>query len=273
VTGALDQVAQWPVSNAAAAVVAADGRVLGAVGDDKREYYLASVTKLLTAYTVLIAVEEGVFELDTPAGPEGATVRDLLAHTAGVAFSQRKVVAAPRTRRLYSSAGFDMLAEALTEHADIAFDTYQQEALLTPLGMTSTRLAGSPGADGYSTVADLVRFAHELQRPTLISPQTLAEATTVQFPGLNGVLPGFGHQRPNDWGLGFELRDHKDPHWTGSTSSPRTFGHFGQSGTFLWIDPEAGLGCVTLTDRDFGDWAKEAWPRFTDAVLAEYARR
>jgi len=124
VTGALDQVAQWPVSNAAAAVVAADGRVLGAVGDDKREYYLASVTKLLTAYTVLIAVEEGVFELDTPAGPEGATVRDLLAHTAGVAFSQRKVVAAPRTRRLYSSAGFDMLAEALTEHADIAFDTY-----------------------------------------------------------------------------------------------------------------------------------------------------
>jgi len=231
------------------------------------------VTKLLTAYTVLIAVEEGVFELDTPAGPEGATVRDLLAHTAGVAFSQRKVVAAPRTRRLYSSAGFDMLAEALTEHADIAFDTYQQEALLTPLGMTSTRLAGSPGADGYSTVADLVRFAHELQRPTLISPQTLAEATTVQFPGLNGVLPGFGHQRPNDWGLGFELRDHKDPHWTGSTSSPRTFGHFGQSGTFLWIDPEAGLGCVTLTDRDFGDWAKEAWPRFTDAVLAEYARR
>src|SRR5690606_16852112 len=127
VTGALDQVAQWPVSNAAAAVVAADGRVLGAVGDDKREYYLASVTKLLTAYTVLIAVEEGVFELDTPAGPEGATVRDLLAHTAGVAFSQRKVVAAPRTRRLYSSAGFDMLAEALTEHADIAFDTYQQE--------------------------------------------------------------------------------------------------------------------------------------------------
>lgn len=270
---ALDQVAQWPVANAAAAVVAEDGQVLATVGDDQREYHLASVTKLLTAYTVLIAVEEGVFELDTPAGPEGATVRDLLAHTAGLAFSQRKVMAQPRTRRLYSSAGFDILAEALAEHADIDYERYHQEALLTPLGMTSTKLAGSPGADGYSTAADLVRFTKELQRPTLVNPQTMAEATTVQFPGLNGVLPGFGHQRPNDWGLGFELRDHKDPHWTGSNSSPRTFGHFGQSGTFLWVDPDAGLGCVALTDRDFGPWAKEVWPRFTDAVLAEFSRR
>ncbi|HSY00101.1 MAG TPA: serine hydrolase, partial [Streptomyces sp.] len=48
-----------------------------------------------------------------------------------------------------------------------------------------------------------------------------------------------------------------------------TFGHFGQSGTFLWIDPVAGLACVALTDRAFGPWAIEAWTPFTDAVLAE----
>ncbi|MGH3517152.1 MAG: serine hydrolase domain-containing protein, partial [Haloechinothrix sp.] len=181
---------QWPVHNAATAVVATDGTVLGSHGDLRRVLPLASVTKLLTAYTVLIAVEEGVFELDTPAGPEGATVRDLLAHTSGLAFSQHKVVAAPRTRRLYSSAGFEQLADALTEHAGIAFADYQAEALLSPLAMGSTRLEGSPGSEAVSCVDDLIRFAAELQRPRLIHAETLTEATAVAFPGLNGVLPG-----------------------------------------------------------------------------------
>lgn len=262
---------QWPVDNAAAAVVAADGTILGSHGDLRRVFKLASVTKLLVAYTALIAVEEGVFDLDTPAGPEGAAVRDLLAHTSGLAFSQHKVMVPPRTRRLYSSAGFEQLADALAEHAGIPFTEYEHEALFVPLSMTATSLDGGAGAGAVSCVDDLARFAAELQRPTLIHPATLAEATTVAFPGLSGVLPGFGHQKPNDWGLGFEIRDHKSPHWTGSASSARTFGHFGQSGTFLWVDPDAALACVALTDRDFGPWAAEAWPAFTDAVLAEGA--
>ena len=87
-----------------------------------------------------------------------------------------------------------------------------------------------------------------------------------------GILPGFGRQEPNDWGLGFELRDAKSPHWTGTDNSPGTFGHFGASGTFLWVDPEADLACACLTDLEFGPWAREAWPRLADALLAE-ARR
>ena len=34
------------------------------------------------------------------------------------------------------------------------------------------------------------------------------------------------------------------------------------------VDPDAGAACVVLTDRDFGPWAIEAWPPFTDRVLA-----
>jgi len=108
-----------------------------------------------------------------------------------------------------------------------------------------------------------------LQAPTLVVAETLAEATRVAFPGLRGVLPGYGRQEPNDWGLDFELRDHQRPHWTGARNSPATFGHFGQSGTFLWVDPEAAVACVVLTDRDFGGWAVQAWPAFTDGVLAK----
>ena len=114
-------------------------------------------------------------------------------------------------------------------------------------------------------------LACELLAPALLAPETLRDATAVQFPGLAGVLPGFGRQDPNDWGLGFELRDAKSPHWTGSRNSPSTFGHFGRSGTFLWVDPDARAALVVLTDREFGDWAKSAWPAVSDATLAELA--
>jgi CubicO group peptidase (beta-lactamase class C family) len=262
---------QWPVDNAVTAVVTAGGDLLATHGDIERPFRLASVTKLLTAYTALIAIEEGVVELDTRAGPGTSTIRHLLAHTSGLAFDAHKAMAAPGTRRLYSNAGFEQLAEALTEHSGIPFAEYQAEALLGPLGMTGTELDGSPASGAVSTLADLTTFATELQAPRLLAPETLRESTTVVFPGLSGVLPGFGHQKSNDWGLGFEIRDHKSPHWTGALSSPDTFGHFGQSGTFLWVDPAAGAACVTLTDRDFGPWAAETWPAYTDAVLADLA--
>jgi CubicO group peptidase (beta-lactamase class C family) len=91
----------------------------------------------------------------------------------------------------------------------------------------------------------------------------------VQFPGLAGVIPDLGRFDPNDWGLGFELRDEKPGHFSGTRTSPRTFGHWGGTGTFLWVDPEADLALGVLTDLPFGDWAKEAWPRLSDAVYAE----
>ena len=262
---------RWPVANVAAAVVADTGDVVAGHGDLDRVFPLASVTKLITAYAALVALTEGVAELDDPAGPPDATIRHLLAHASGVAFDSDIVVAQPGKRRIYSNAGFEILANTLAERSGIPFAEYVTDGVLSPLGMGSTRLVGSPAAGIESTVADLARFSAELQRPTLVDPTTMAEACRVVFPGLRGVLPGFGRQEPNDWGLGFEIRDHKAPHWTGSASSPETFGHFGQSGTFLWVDPPAGAACVVLTDRGFGRWAVQAWPAFTDAILAELA--
>lgn len=261
----------WPAGNVAAAVVAADGRVLAAAGDQDRVFRLASVTKPLTAYAVLVAVEEGAVEWDTPAGPAGSTVRHLVAHTSGLSFSDGVVQAQPGARRIYSNVGFEVLGETIARAAGMPFAQYLHEAVLAPLGMASTVLDGSPAADAVASCADLARFAAELQAPTLT--HTLDDAITVAFPGVDGILPGYGRQKPNDWGLGFEIRDGKSPHWTGAASSPRTFGHFGQSGTFLWVDPDAGVACVALTDRDFGPWAVEAWPAFSDGVLGALGQR
>lgn len=266
----------WPVPHAAAAVVGPDA-VLASHGPTDRPFALASVTKPLAALACLVAVEEGAIELDDPAGPPGSTVRHLLAHASGLAPSTREVAAAPGTRRIYSNSGFDVLGEQVAAATGMPFADYLRDSVCVPLGLTSTVLAGSPARAATSTVDDLARVARELLRPrVLLHPDTVTalrglqypEVEGVVFPGLRGVLPGYGMQERNDWGLGFEIRNGKTPHWTGTHNSPATFGHFGQSGTFLWVDPEADLACVVLTDRDFGPWAIEAWPPFSDAVLA-----
>jgi CubicO group peptidase (beta-lactamase class C family) len=268
---ALDVLDDWPVAAAAAAVVGPSG-VLAGHGDTGRQFALASVTKLLVARAAQIAIEEGAFDLDTAAGPPGSTVRHLLAHASGLAMESDDTLAWPGTRRVYSNYGFAVLAETVQQASGIEFGRYLTEAVFEPLGMTATRLDGGAQAAGFgvtSTVADLAAFAGDLLCPATVSAQMHAEATAVQFPGLDGVLPGYGVQRPNDWGLGFELRDSKSPHWTGATNSAHTFGHFGQTGTFIWADPEAKLALVVLTDRDFGEWALPMWPALADAVISE----
>ena len=226
------------------------------------------MTKLVTALAALVAAEEGTIDLDEPAGPPGSTMRHLLAHASGLPFESGPPIAKPGTRRIYSNAGFEAAAERVAANAEMPFEEYLQKAVLNPLGMQAV-LRGSPAGFLYGTLDDLVAFARELLAPTLVAPETFAEATSVQFPGLAGVIPDLGRFDPNDWGLGFELKDGKQPHFSGMLTSPRTFGHWGGSGTFLWVDPEREIALGVLTDLEFGDWAKEAWPPFSDAVVAE----
>ncbi len=173
-------------------------------------------------------------------------------------------------RRVYSNVGLELLGERVEAAVGMPFASYLAEAVAAPLRLGTVALRGSPARDGWGSVADLARVIVELLAPSgLLHPSTLADATSVQYPGLRGVVPGFGAQNPNDWGLGFEIRGHKSPHWTGSANSPATYGHFGQSGTMLWVDPVARIGLVTLSDLPFGDWAATGWPALSDAVLAE----
>lgn len=269
---ALDAVDAWPADHVAVGVVGPAG-VLAIRGPAARRFAWASVTKLLSAGAVLVAAEEGIVELDEPAGPKGSTVRHLLAHASGLPPERGVPLARPGERRIYSNAGYELLGRIVEERAEMPFAEYVRRALLDPLGMTGTNVAGSPAWGASGPLDDLLAFARQLLHPAFVAPETLAEATAVAFPGLVGVLPGFGRMEPNDWGLGFELRNGKRPHWTGELNSPRTFGHFGRSGTFLWVDPEAELGLACLTDREFGDWARAAWPLLSDAVLAELRPR
>lgn len=268
----LERIVDWPAEHAAAGVTRADAE-LGTAGDVVHTFEWASVTKLFTAYATLVAVEEGSVELDEPAGPEGATIRHLLAHASGLG-PEGEELSAPERTRIYSNAAIDVLAEEVARRAGMPFAQYLEEAVLRPLGLAA-ELRGRPAEGLVGTVSDLLAFGRELLEPRLLARETLDEATTTQFPGLRGVLPGYGRMDPNDWGLGFELKHAKSPHWTGSRNSPETFGHFGSkagTATFLWVDPAVGLACAALADVDFGDWAKEAWPALADGVLSAGSR-
>jgi CubicO group peptidase (beta-lactamase class C family) len=275
---ALSLVASWPsakvvpgaqASSPAAGVTDATA-TLAQTGAVERRHEWASVTKLVTALCVLRLSEAGRISLDEPAGPPGSTVRHLLAHASGLGFEGSDILAQPGRRRIYSNAGFDLLGALVSERMRLPFAECAVQAVFAPLAMGQSAIEGTPSAGGVGPLVDLLRLGRDLLAPTLVSPATMSLATTVAFPGLDGVLPGFGRRNPNDWGLGFEIRDDKAPHWTGRSNSASTFGHFGQSGSFLWVDPVAGVACAALAGVPFDAWAKEAWPPFSDAVLAEY---
>jgi len=264
-----DQIATWPVPRFAVGVTNTTSTI-AELGDPLWVTQLASISKLFAGFVALIAIEEGSLDLDEHAGPPGATVRHLLSHAAGYGFNRGDLGNEPGERRTYSNVGIEVFAEVLAERSGLTFEDYLRFGVLEPLGLMDTSLSGSPAHGMSSTVADLLVFARELMAPTLVSPETLEMARLPQFPALDGVLPGFGSQKPNPWGLAFEVRGEKSPHWTAPEHSPQTFGHFGGAGTFLWVDPVAELACVCLTNRDFGPWAVPLWAPFNAAVLQEH---
>lgn len=286
--GSLAGVASWPVEHAAAAVITPVGAVsavpvetpaqvvsppgvVETIGDIRYSFRLASISKVITAWAVLVAVEEGIVSLSDHVGPPGATLRHLLAHASGLPFDGDTPIAPPATRRIYSNSDIEAAAQHVADAADMHVTEYITEAVLEPLGMTSTEVRGSPAHGIWSNVEDMSRFVGELLTPRLLAPETAHEAITPQWPDLAGVVPGIGRFDPCPWGLGPEIRGDKWPHWTGRHNSPETFGHFGGSGTFMWVDPERSLGLVALTDRDFDDWAADAlhaWSELSDTVLA-----
>ena len=270
----------WPVGRAGVAVVSPSGTETAFRGEvaGGDQFEVASVTKLMTALAALAAVESGRIDLDqpVPSGGEGVTLRHLLAHAAGLPFEPPGRARPPEQRRIYSNVGFRVLAEAVADAAGTSFAGWLSASVLDPLEMSATRLVhrrgidGDPAAGAASTLDDLARLARCLldRGDPVVGRELFAEATTVQFPGLAGLVPGVGRFDPCDWGLGFELHDAKRPHWMGDRRSPSAFGHFGATGCFLWVDPDAGLAAAAVTDRDFDDgkWAMSAWPPWSDRL-------
>jgi CubicO group peptidase (beta-lactamase class C family) len=100
---------------------------------------------------------------------------------------------------------------------------------------------------GYTTVADLMKFADALMSNKLLKAATLAEATHPQF-------------TTGNYGFGFQL---------GRPDEPRTYGHGGGApgmNAILRVYPESGQSVIVLCNLDspsasrIGDWLNARMP-------------
>ena len=150
--------------------------------------------------------------------------------------------------------------------------------MLEPLGhRRSTTLSGGPPASGASgPLTDLLALGAELlQAPTLVSGRAPSSQGHHGRPsrGLAGVLPWLRQPGTPTTGAGeSSSATDKRPHWTGTLQHAQaTFGHFGRSGSFLWVDPvqpEFVLAAL-WTIAPFGPWAGEAPGQLiSDAVVS-----
>lgn len=247
-------------------------RILAVQGDLQAVLPLASVTKPLTAWGVFVAIERGLVDLDEPAGPAGSTVLNLLDHTSGLSMEGSGPQRAPGERRIYSNAGIDALAAHVSRAVGMDFADWMRREVILPLGMDGTDVTGRASAGAHSSIADLLSFGREVLRPTLIPAALRDLALTVSHPGLRGIVPGYRSYPDNQWGLGFELKDSKSPHWMSDTLPPETAGHFGALGSFLLIDRSHDLAAAFLSGVPFDEEHKRIWPPLTEEIVARYGR-
>lgn len=178
-------------------------------------------------------------------------------------FAGDSIAFPPGTRFRYSNAGFQVLGLIIERVGGQSYYDYVRDHIFIPAGMTSTgyygpdgevaggavgysrsgpdapwrdnlgtrEIKGGPAGGGYSTVADLLRFAQGLTSGRLMRPETLRLFTTASG-------------SPESYGLGFGLSNrHGHP----------GFGHNGGApgmGNNMLIVPDLGYVTVILTNGD-----------------------
>jgi CubicO group peptidase (beta-lactamase class C family) len=211
--------------------------------------------------------------------------------------------AAPGTRAEYSDPGFILLGKALEVliRADLA--SWTRREIFEPLGMATTQFCPSPamrpaippteedltfrhrriqgevedenawvlnGVAGhaglFSNAPDLSRFAGAILR-------TAKSAGSEENPSLfdSAVLKQFAERQPpegSSCALGWDTPS--QPSSSGKHFARHSIGHLAYSGCSLWIDLDAAVAVVLLTNRTWPDrqnqLIKEVRPLFHDAV-------
>ena len=236
------------------------------MGMRSRVFRWASITKPVTALAALVAAEEGTIDLDEPAGPPGSTIRHLLSHASGLPVQRGPADREAGTRRIYSNAGIEVAAERIAAHAEMPFSEYLSKAVLKPLGMRPSCAARRRGLHG--TLDDLAALVRELFAPTLVAPRPSPRRRASS----SRASPASSRSRPlRPQRLGTRLRAEgreaaallRDADLTAHLRP------LGWKRHVLLGRPGAEPGARALTDLEFGDWAKEAWPVFSDAVVRE----
>lgn len=207
----------------------------------------------------------------------------------------------------YSNAGYAILARIAERVAGEGFWTATNRRVLEPLGLVDVvarpdpshvdriayvadargrgtetesynspywRNLGIPWGGLFGTARDLARFASSFlaSGSPFLSPPAVAMMTTDQTGGVPGGVESAKVRWPvASWGLGWEVKGSKRRHWTGELTSPRTFCHFGQAGTLLWVDPDRQLVVAVFANRTvthLWPFVPARWARLSNAIVA-----
>lgn len=115
------------------------------------------------------------------------------------------------------------------------------------------RSLGAPWGGLLTTPDDLAHFAQTMlcrgnfEGEQLLSPAAIAAATRNQLEAMRDVPSADRRTRP--WGLGWRLQWPAHSANFGDLLGPRTYGHWGATGTLLWIDPQRDAYALVLTTQ------------------------
>lgn len=192
---------------------------------------------------------------------------------------------APGETLRYSNVGFAIASRALERATGVPFHEYLQSQILDPMGLSGIvtrpdatwderiaytddaasagtpsesynseywRALGIPWGGYFGTPVALATFAGAFITgiPSVLSDSSRIDMIVDQTGGVPGGVGTAGvHWDHGAWGLGWEVAGDKRNHWTGSIRSPRTFCHWGQSGTLVWADPDRDLALAVFANR------------------------
>jgi CubicO group peptidase (beta-lactamase class C family) len=202
------------------------------------------------------------------------------------AICQEPLLFAPGTRVSYQSMGTAMLGEIVHQVSGKTLPEFLRKEIFEPLGMADTSLGsgslkndriaavrigaealktnwhwnspywlsfGAPWGGMITSPANMGRFCQmmlnggKLGTVRILSPATVRTMTSNQLEGMPQVPEEERRSRP--WGLGWKLN------WPGHSANfgdllgPRTYGHYGSTGTVVWIDPDTEAFLVLFTTQ------------------------
>jgi CubicO group peptidase (beta-lactamase class C family) len=255
---------EWPGTPSAVLVSLESGRVnrLAVAGDLEEVRPWASVSKMAVSLALGVEIDWESQRFNTPVGPPGSTLANLLSHSSGLGLEEGDPVVPVGTQRIYSNYGIDLAVDSIL--GDNSPDEWLQQRIFRPFGMKSTTLVDRPSSGVVGSTNDLAKLAVAWLRPDAIAKETRNRLITTYAPQLNGFVPGFGKFSPCPWGLGPEIRGDKH-HWMGEWPTA-SFGHFGQSGALILLNVDEQIGLVATSTEPFGAWAAKLWPTWTTAM-------
>jgi CubicO group peptidase (beta-lactamase class C family) len=190
------------------------------------------------------------------------------------------------TRVNYQSMGIAMLAEIVHQVTGVTLADFLAKEVFGPLGMTDTSLGwqpakreriasvrvpaelekadwnwnspywlglGAPWGGLLTSPSDFAIFCQMMLnggtfgKVRLLSPATVRAMTTNQLAAMPQVPEEERRGRP--WGLGWRLNWPAHSANFGDLLGPRAYGHWGATGTLVWIDPDTEAFFVLFTTQ------------------------